>query len=438
MAVTVPKGVFGGFYRIQSETAYGAGGGSADWQLGGAGGGATGWRDWPILDGQEPIPATEEQIFSAYKSGKRAINQQSPVPGAYSVEHSLEFPVFLELLHPLMYGVLGGQSLVQTVGAAALASTAFASVASLDTQPDGTEVLKFVIASSTASSAAVINIIQSAATVESITIGTSGSSVNGDYYSKGAYDGSSNAITFTIEGTVTSGMVVISGVDFTTGTFTLATTIPSFKLEEAGLPRSAASSMFYDGTIIKTLDFSYDRTALDGLLMATAAFSSQFPVAATAGTFANDAKPYYHPLGGWTASIKKDGAALDKVQSTNFSLDGGSVLFPVSSGNQDPSGAVAGPAQVTGEIVVVDEDATEWNLYVGQTVQDIELLFTSPNDVVDSTKYTLKFEFSELYVENYTPIMIDGVYYGATLAFRTTDDSADGPVKITSVDRMPV
>lgn len=438
MAVTAPKPSYGQYYRVQVESSYGGGGGSDDWPVGGNGGGNVGYRDMPVITGQTPIPAVETPIFATYQAGKRAINQQAPVPGGYEVgPHSLEMPVFLELIHPFLYGVLGSQTITPTAGSAAKASTVFASLADLDTQSDGTEQLKFVVSSSTDATAASIDIVQSGSTVETVNIGTSASSVDGDYYSKGAYDGSSNAITFSTNGTVTSGSVVVSGIDLNTSVFSLGSTIPSFKIEEGGLPRSASNSMFYTGAIFPDITFNYDRTALDGLLMATVNMVSQFPASATAGTWANDAKTYYHPLGSWTASVTKDGVTVEKVQSASITVNGGNLLFPISAGSQDPSGKLQGAAEVTGTVRFVGEDATEWNDYVGQTVQDLHITFTSPNSIVDSTAFSILFEFSELYTEVHTPVHGDG-YFVADLNFRTTDDASDGIIKVTTVDRMPV
>lgn len=438
MAVTVPKQFWEQFFRIQVESAFGAGGGTTDWNIGGNGGGSTGWRDVPVIPGTNRFLPIEEQIFAQYASGKRAMNQQAPVPGAYSVSGSFEMPVFIELIDPFLYGVLGSVVRTPTAGSAALSSTAFASVATLDTQPDGTEQLKFVIASSTAASSAAINIIQNGVTVETITIGTSASSVDGDYYSKGAYDGSTNAITFSVDGTVTSGLVTISGVDSVSSVFTLTTNNPSFKVENAGQPRSASNSGFYPGLVIPSLQFSFDRTALDGLIMATAEMMSQFVSDATAGTFGNDPKNYYHPLGGWTASVTRGGSNYEKMTGAEFTIAGNTDLFPVSSGNQNPSGATYGGAEMTGTLNILPEDASEWGYYVGQTVSDIHITFTSPNNIVDSTPWSMLFEFSELYVESYEENDGGDGKIGAALAFRTTDDASDGIIKVTTVSRMPV
>ncbi len=438
MAVTVPKQFWQQFFRIQKESAFGAGGGTLDWNIGGNGGGLTGWRDVPVIPGSIRVQSVETQIFAQYAAGKRAMNQQAPVAGAYDVTGTFEMPLFIELIDPFILAVLGSDSRVETPGSAALASEAFATVATLDTQSDGTEQFKFVISNSTAASAAAFNIIQNAVTVETITIGTSASTVDGDYYSKGAYDGSVNAITFTIDGTVTDGTVVISGVDFVTTEFTLGANNPTYKVEEAGQPRSASNSGFYTGTVIPTLQWVYDRTALEGLVTITAAMMSQFVTDATAGTFANDPANFYHPLGGWTAVLTLGGSAYEKVQSADYTIGGMSALFPISSGNQNPSGATFGASEMFGTLTILPEDATEWAIYVGQTVSDIHLTYTSPESIVDSTKWSVLFEWTKLHLETYVEgAGADGLI-NAALGFRTIEDASDGIVKITTVSRMPV
>jgi hypothetical protein len=437
MAAPVPKAQWQQFFRAQFEATYAGTVGTDDWNIGGNGGGVNGFRDLAVIPGTVRINPTETQIFLENAAGKRALNQQAPVPGGYAVEGSFEMPFVPELIYPIFRAVMGGVSNVETAGSAALASTAFASVATLDTQPDGTEVLKFVISSSTAAAGAAINIIQSTVTVETITIGTSGSTVDGDYYSKGAYDGSSNAITFTVDGTVTAGTVVVSGVDYVTNTFTMATTNPSMKLEEAGQPKSASNSGFYTGAAFKDFELTFDKTALDGLIMVTTNFASQFYAAATATTYDNDVATYYHPFAGWNVTITKGGAAFDKVQQLTLNVDGGTELFMVASGDQNPAGMMFGPQQVVPTFTILPEDATEWNAFVGQTVADYHIVLTSPNNIVDSTKWSTTIELTKSYIETYAENSVD-TQFGAEMAMRTIEDSSDGIIKITHVSRMPV
>lgn len=437
MAAPTPKQLWEQCFRGAFEASWGAGGGTADWNIGGNGGGATGWRDIAVVPGSVRINPTEAQIFAEYSASKRAMNQQPPVAGAYDSPGSFEMSFIPELMYPFFKAVMGGVANVETAGSAALSSTAFASVATLDTQPDGTEVLKFVISSSTAASAAAINIIQNAATVETITIGTSASTVDGDYYSKGAYDGSVNAITFSVDGTVTSGLVVISGVDYVTNTFTMANTNPSMQIEEGGQPKSATNSSYYAGAVFTDLVLTFDRTAADGLLMATTNFMTKFPTFAAAGTWANDAALYYHPFAGVTASLTKGGAAFDKLVSLDLTITGGTTLFSVASGDQDKAGPDYAPSSLTGTFTILPEDATEWNAFVGQTVGDYHVVFTSPNSIVDSTKWTATIELTKTYIETYVENAQTN-QFGAAMGIRTIDDATDGIVKVTTVSRMPV
>ncbi len=131
MAAPDPKQLWEQFYRVQFETAFGAGGGTVDWNIGGNGGGATGWRDLPVIPGSVNINPTEAQIFLNLAAGKRAMNQQAPIPGAYETTGGFEMPVILELFYPILRSVMGGVANVETAGSAAQASTAFASLATL-------------------------------------------------------------------------------------------------------------------------------------------------------------------------------------------------------------------------------------------------------------------------------------------------------------------
>lgn len=437
MTAPVPKSLWEQFFKAQFESTFAGTVGTADWNIGGNGGGAIGFRDLAVVPGSVRINPTETQAFLENAAGLRELNQQAPVPGAYETTGAFEMPFVPELIYPIFRAVMGGVSNVETAGSAALASTAFASVATLDTQSDGTEVLKFVIASSTAASGAAINIIQSAVTVETITIGDSAGSVDGAYYSKGAYDGTTNAITFSIEGTVTSGMVVVSGVDFVTSTLTMANTNPTMKLEEAGQPKSASNSGFYTGAAFKDFELTFDRTALDGLIMVTTNFASKFYAAASATTYGNDVATYYHPFAGWNASLTKGGSAFDKLQQLTLTVDGGTELFVVASGDQDVSGLSYGPQQVTPTFTILPEDATEWDVFVGQTVGDYHIILTSPNNIVDSTPWTTTIELTKSYIETYAENTADN-QFGAEMAMRTINDGSDGIIKITHVSRMPV
>lgn len=437
----MPSATFEQFWRIRSEASFDAASpeGGAEWNIGGNGGGANGWMDLPVQRESDGLQPKTTVIYPQTASGTRAMNAALPIAGADVLElGNLEFAVYPELVDRILRAVFGDVSRTPTAGTAAKASTAFASLADLDTQPDGTEQLKFTIASSTAASAAAINIIQDGSTVETITIGTSASTVDGDYYSKGGYDGSTNAITFSVDGTVTSGMVTVSGVDYSTNVFTAGTSNPTLVIEQGGRPEAGAgNSEFFPGIVIPTLVLNYDRSAPDNLLMANATIHGVRPDTAIAGTYANDAASYYKPIAGWTGAITFGGVSNLEIVSASITIQPNNALYAVSSGNQQPSGAQEGEFEVFGTMTVLPADNTRWTDYRAQTVRDVELTFTTPHYVVDTTGYQIKLEMTQMSLEDYTRNR-QAPNLGAELAFRNIYDDNDGPGKLTTVCRMPV
>lgn len=441
MAVTVPKKAWEQFFRVQTESSFGAGGNSSEWWHGGNGG-ATGWMDMAVVPGAVRFTPNEVQIFPRYAAGKRAVNQQAPIAGAYEVSGSLEMPVYPELIDRFIYACLGSVSRTETAGSMVLAAATFnTGTFTPGTQSNGSEQFKIVLTSPATFDSGAIALVQNSVTLETLSLGTNATtgSWGGNYYTRGGYTGGAgtSSISIIVSGAASGGTISASGVDKVTNVFTLGTSVVTLKIEEAGQPKSASNSMYYTGVVIPNLSFIFDRTALDGMLMCTATAASKFPSASTAGTFANDAKNYYYPTAGWTCAITKGGSAFEKLQGATININGNSQLFPVASGGQDASGAFAGEAEVTGTLTVLPEDATEWNAFTGQTVGDYELTFTLPQYIVDSTGWSIKFELTQLYIETYTE-NVNNELFGAELAFRTTDHSSDGPVKVTTVSRMPV
>lgn len=429
------------YWRIRSEASFNAASpeGGAEWNIGGNGGGANGWGDLPVVresDGLQPKTAV---IYPSTASGSRAMNAALPLAGADLFElGNLEMPVYPELVDRVFRGVFGTVGRTPVVGTAAKSSVAFASLATLDTQPDGTEQLKFVIASSTAASAAVINIIQSAVTVETITIGTLGTSVDGDYYSKGGYDGSVNAITFTIAGTVTAGTVVVSGVDKVTNVFTAGATAPSLVIEQGGRPEaSSGNSEYFAGIKIPTLVLNYDRATPENILMANATILGVREDRAAAGTYLDDAATFYRPIAGWTGALTLDAVATTEFVAGSITIQNNDELYAVSSGSQEPTGKVEGEFEVFGEFTALPGDETQFDAYRGQTVQDVEITFTTPFFIVDSDGYQVKIEMTQCTFGDYTRNR-QSQALGATIPFRSIFNTTDsGPLKLTTVCRMP-
>jgi len=433
------------FVRYRTEASFNAAtpAGGSDWNIAGNGGGANGWFELPVMKEDELQPKSTI-IYPMTKSGGRHRHVALPVAGAMPSElGNYNFPIYPVLCDRIWRAVFGTVSRSNTAGVAAKSSVAFASLATLDTQPATSEVLVFTIASSTAASAASINIIQSGATVETITIGTNAGTVDGAYYSKGAYDGSSNAITFTIAGTVTSGMVVVTGIKYVTNTFTVGNTTPSLVIEQGGRVEAGSSnSEYFPGCIIPTLALTYDRSAMDGLLMGNATISGLNPTATTAGTFANDAANYYRPFASWTGSVTVDGASYAELRAATINVNPNTGLYEVSSGTQSPSGKAEGEFEITGELTIIPADETQFDAYQAQTIEDVNITFTSPYMVNASTPFSLVFEIPQLSLGDYTRTQITvggAIVQGATVPFTGIYESAhSGAARLTTVDRTPV
>lgn len=442
----MPSAAFLEYVRYRSEASYGAAAPqtAANWNIGGNAGGVNGWFELPVVKTAEAQPKSP-LIYPMTKSGGRHMHVALPVAGSNPPEQigSYEFPIYPVLIDRIWRAVFGSVSRVETAGVAAQASTAFASLATLSTQPSTSEVLKFVIASSTAATAAVINIIQSGVTVETITIGTLGTTVNGAYYSKGGYDGSVNAITFSIAGTVTGGTVVVSGIKYVTNTFTIGNTTPSLVFDQGGrIEAGSGNSEYFAGCVIPTLALNYARTEQQGLLMGNATILGQKPANATAVAFANDAANLYRPWAAWTASLTLGGSPWLEVQAMQITLSPRTGLYEVSSGSQSPAGKIEGEFGIEGEITLLPADNARFADYQAATVRDVNLTFTSPYMVNAATPFSLLLEIPQLTLGDYTRTQAaagEAVAQGATCPFVGIYDSAQsGAVRLTTVDRLPV
>lgn len=446
MTVTVPIPTWKQFFRAYIESSFAAAAPSQSWNIAGT----NGWRDQVVVPGAVRFTPNAGIMFPQNAAGKRALNRQPPIEGGQGAEGSLEMPVIPETIGVWLYAAMGGVTHTPTAGSAALTGTDVSTSAwdsqALDTDPDDSvgERLKFTLASSTASTDFAIIIEQPENnTVETITVGTSASSIDGDYYSKYYYTGT---VYISTSGSVSSGgtaTMAVAGQDSVSSVFTMADTNPSVGIQESGQPRGDAAggnALLYKGCVVPSITLNYDRTALDGLLMATTTANGQYPTNATEVAYDDDPATYpalFKPFQGWTASLTKGGSAFDKVQVVTLTIGGGTELFPVSSGNQNPSGKTYGPQEITLALTLLPEDKTEWDALNAQTVGDYHLTFTSPYSASAAASYSLLFEFTKSYIETYEE-SVAGNLFSATLNLRTIEDSSDDVLKATLVSKMPL
>lgn len=430
--------VWSRFFRVRSEASWNAASpaAGADWAIAG---GANGWFELPVIKDSDGLQPKSTIIYPGVMAGTRAMNAALPIAGAYPTElGNLEFNFYPELVDRFFRAVFGTVQRTETAGTAARASIAFASLATLTAQPTGDEQLKFVISSSTAASAAAINILEAGTVVETITIGTNAGTVDGTYYSKGGY-GAGGTVTFTVSGTVTSGLVVVSGIGYTTNVFTVGNSTPSLVIEQGGRPEAGSgNSEYFPGCVVPTLVISYDRAAPDSQVMCNATIQGLNPTTTTAGAFANHAAKFYQPFAGWTAAATIDGGAWAEVAAMQITIQPNTGLYAVSSGAQNPSGKLEGEVEVFGTITLLPDGNNRWTDYRNSTVRNVEIDFLTPFFVNGSTPYRLLLELTQTTFSDYTRNRQQNLAQGAELAFRTIYDSSDGPIKATMRCRLPV
>ncbi len=426
-------------WRVRREATFGEAAGNTvgDWNVAGQ----YGWLDLPPMD-IDGLNADQAIIFPTGQSGNRGVNNALPVAGAYATAlGSLPMPVYPELSDRFLYNIFGQTTRTETAGTAAKSSVSFASLSTLDTQPGTTEQLKFTISGSSDATSAVINILVDAVIQETITIPDSASSIDGDIYSKGGY---ASTVTFTVSGTITGGNVVVSGIDYVTSVFTPTTgdTLPTLQIEQQGRPEAGTgNSEFFTGVVIPSINLAYDRNVDDGFLASTMQVLGKFPGAGVAATtFGNDAANHYKPIAGWTGTATIDGVSgsCNRIVSMSLDLASNNELLAASCGSRQPSEAIAGQFELTGQMVIRPDDETDWNSFVNSTPIALAFDFVTPFFVADSVGYQFKIEMSRSVVTNYARSR-QGQAQTATLDFRCIyNDTDSGPIKITTRSRLPV
>lgn len=436
------------YFRISTEATPNAAGpaAKAEWNIGGNGGGTHGWMDAPIPKDTDGLQWHPPLIYPTTAAGVAAMNTADPIAGASVPElGSLPFYVYPELTDRILKAVMGQVGRVETAGSlvnsgGAMNIDADPKTLTPDTQSNGTEQIKFVVAGTSAASSAKIEIMQSAAVIETITVGTLAGAVDGTYYSKGGYNGGTNALSFVFTGFGTDGNVTITGVDKVTNTFTWYTsaTPVTLAIEQGGRQESASNSEYFTGVIVPQCSFNYDRSAPDNLLMGEMTLHGMAYAAATANTYKNDAATYYKPIAGWTGAVTIDGGANSEFVTASLQLNNNNELYAVSSGLQASSGAISGEYEVMGEFSVLPGDATRYTDFINATNRTLELTFTTPHYIVDTTGYQVKFTFTRVFFGDYTRNR-RSMAQAATIPFRAVYNSTDaGACKITTVSRMPV
>ena len=410
-----------------------------------------GWHDLPVVQESEGLQPKSTIIYPSTAAGQPFMNTALPVAGSFPTDlGSLEMATYLELIDPLLIHIFGQVTRVDTPGVAAAATVVFGSLATLDTQPVGTEQLIFTIDSATATSGAEINIIQNAITVETIVILDSVAPQDPFVvYSKGGYDGSVNAITFSIAGTVTGGNVVVTGSQYTTSTYSFPTdptsVPPTLVIEEVGRPEAGVGAgkgaEFYPGCIIPTLDWAFDASANDNLLMSSLTVLGVNPSLADPVPYVNDAAKYYRPIVGWNGVFKIDvGAGLVnfcEVVTGTFSLNSNNEMVQEECSTQNPTGFVRGLFESMGSFTFLPSDDSRWLDYRAAQERPAQMLFQSQQFIHGSTPWSLQIDMSSWTIEDYSRNK-QSAAMGVEMTYRSVANDTDGgPIKVVVVSRKP-
>ncbi len=383
--------------------------------------------DLPIVQSSPGLTFNRAIISPLVSAGNRAMNQATPLQGADSPElGSLDMIFYPELMKQILEGLFGVQTPTDTVGTAALAATTFNGMTAqaLDTEPTGSEVLEFTIASSTAASGAIITILSGGVAVETITIPDSGSSVDGTYRSKGGHPA---AITITTAGTVTAGTLAVAGIAYQTNVFTISpTVVNSYAIEQAKRPESLSSnaSFFFPGCVIESLELAFDRTADDGLLTVTVTIQGLQPQGATSTTPDNSVALFSMPFAAWMGKLQLDDVDWCEVQSMTLTIAANNGLYAVACGSQQADQTRTGFFEVTGSLEVIPEDGSRYDDYIAATESKMNLIFTTSAFVSGAVPWSLDLEMDKEYIETYENGAGDQLN-SATIAIRARAGSAE-------------
>ena len=402
-----------------------------------------GWSDIPPDRDTTPLKFGETSIFPSVAAGARSMNAADPVAGLTNTElGSLSMAWYPELMHNWLDVMMGTTNKVATptAGIAARASETLTTLAALDTQPTSDEVIVFTIASSVATTGIVISIIQSGATVETVTVpdGTGGSA-DGAYYTKGAYNGGTNALTFSVAGTAASANVTVSGIKYVSTVWKMSPTTPTAIIEQGGRAEIAtANSQYATGVVVNQATIEYDRTAADGLLMFNPTVLGNYVDTTKTSGPDGDAATYYKPLAGWNGLVSIDAVTNYEIQTCSIAINPNDEMVQVSSGNQGPTAKTEGYFEVVASITLIPAAVTRFSASQAQTAENWAIVFSSPYMVNASQAWSLTLDMSNAFYEEYTP-GTSGMVQSADITLRGVYDATDGgAIKITQIDRRPV
>lgn len=377
---------------------------------------------------QHSLAGKIDKTNPASRTGYREANAYAPVVGTRRVEGTVQGDVFPDALGALLYAALGACNSTRTADAAnPLNTEADISLGiSPITNPTTSAFLQFVITSAAGSnmSLTIVGVTANGDTMTEV-LPVTLSSGAATVYSRYSYD----TITSITPAGFTAGALTLNGYVSAAHVFTLADTPVSYSIINKGDPGCSSSQQAtYAKCVLRSLRLDADAGAGATRLTYNADWIGQYGTYATASTLYPSVDK---PLAGWNMGVLRNGAAYYHIVRLTMQISTGNNVVWTADSSQDPRYAIGGQFAVTGQMTLVMEDGTDWNLFANNSESNFEITFSNPYDLLAAgTEKQVLFELTRLYFTN-----AQKQDYQAAQAiqadFTTVRDASDGALRVT-------
>lgn len=377
---------------------------------------------------QHSLASKIDKSNPAARTGYREANVYAPVVGTRRAEGTVQGDVFPDSLGALLYAALGACSSTPTADAANPLNTETDISLGITpiTNPTTSAFLQFVItgASGSNTTLTIVGVTANGDTVTEVlpvTLVTGAATV----YSRYSYD----TITSITPSGFTAGALTLNGFVSTAHVFTLANDPVSYSIINQGDPgRGSGQEAIYSKCVLRSLRIDGDGGAGAARITYNADWIGQYGSYSTASTLYPSVDK---PLAGWNMAFTRNGANYYHVARLTLQITTGNNLVWTADDSQDPRYAIGGPFSVTGQMLLVTEDDTDWGLFEDHSESNFELTISNPYDLnASGNEKRVLFEMTRTYFTNAQPQEYQGAQ-GLQVDFVTIRDVSDGVLTAT-------
>lgn len=218
---------------------------------------------------------------------------------------------------------------------------------------------------------------------------------------------------------------VTGGADPYTHAFALASTVPSFTIEDQ-IQGGSNGGMRFAGCRIASLAFSFAANA--GVLAYTSTYSSGIPTKVTA---TNPSVSVLNPWAGWRGVVTSAGMTT-RVISATITMTRALQIVHTAAGQQGPRYINAGPIAVDGDVMLTAEDLSDFSSFLTDLSQSFVLAFSYTSSQIRSITFTMT-------NANFNAAPVDyqrsGESVEAKLTFKGLYNATDaGPIAVSLVN----